>query len=74
MRGSVLVFGAYTLLWNVPRVVDISPRNAAPVHMLRPKIDIFLIGTGDTSVNVHPALYGYFARKGIAVEAMSTVC
>ena len=73
MRGSVLVFGAFTLLWNVPRVIDITPRLAAPVHMVRPKVDLFLIGTGEHTVNIHPALYGYFSRKGIAVEAMSTV-
>jgi len=38
MRGSVLVLPRYTLLWNVTRVVDIAPRNLAPLHMLKPRI------------------------------------
>lgn len=37
MRGSVIVFPHFTMLWNVQRVLDISPRNAAIVHMVKPK-------------------------------------
>lgn len=73
MRGSVLAFGNFSLLWNVTSVVDISPRSLSPVHMVLPKPDLLLIGTGPTYLNINPAVYGYLSRKGIAVEAMSTV-
>lgn len=73
MRGSVLVFKNYTLLWDVQRAADISPRNSAMVHMLRPKVDILLVGTGDYTVNLNPSLYAYFSRKGISIEAMPTM-
>ena len=73
MRGSVLVFKNFTLLWNVQRVLDVCPRNLAIAHMIRPRPDILLIGTGDRMENVNPSLYAYFSRKGIAVEALSTV-
>jgi uncharacterized protein len=71
MRGSVLVFKNFTMLWNVSNVVDISPRNTALIHVMRPKVDIFLIGTGDRMENINPSMYGYFQRKGISVEPMS---
>jgi len=37
MRGSVIVFKNFTLLWNVARPLDICPRNLAVVHMIRPR-------------------------------------
>lgn len=73
MRGSVLVFPNFTLLWNCTRVVDICPRNVAVVHMVRPKIDILFIGTGDRSENINPSLYAYFQRHGVSVEPMNNV-
>jgi uncharacterized protein len=38
MRGSILVFRKFTLLWNVQKAVDIAPRNAAIVHMVKPRV------------------------------------
>jgi uncharacterized protein len=73
MRGSVIVFDSFTLLWNVQRVAQIAPRNAAVVHMVRPKVELLLVGTGARMRNINPSLYGYFQRKGVAVEPMSTV-
>lgn len=73
MRGSVIVFKNYTLLWDVSRVEDIGPRQAAAVHMLRPKVDLLIIGTGEHTRNINPSLYAYFARKGVSVEVMSTM-
>lgn len=73
MRGSVIVFRNYTLLWNVTRVIDISPRNLAIAHMVRPRPELLLVGTGETADNINPALYAYMARRGISIEALSTV-
>lgn len=73
MRGSVICFNNLVLLWNVTRVEDISPRNLAPVHMIDPKPEILIIGTGREMRNVNPALFGYFSRKGISVEPMASV-
>jgi len=72
MRGSVLVFRNFTLLWNVQRAVDISPRNLAAVHIIKPHPEILVLGTGDSIVNVNPVLYPYLARKGVSLEVMST--
>ena len=73
MRGSVIVFGSFALLWNVRSVAEVAPRNTAVVHAVRPKVELLLIGAGDVSPNVNPSLYGYFQRRGVAVEPMSTV-
>lgn len=73
MRGSILAFNNFTLLWNCQHVVAITPRNLAAVHMIRPKPEVLIIGTGDDPVNVNPGLYNYFSRKGIAVEVMTNV-
>lgn len=37
LRGSVLVFRNFSLLWHVPRVLDVCPRNLAVIHMVRPR-------------------------------------
>lgn len=98
LRGSVIVFRNFSLLWNVQKAVDISPRNAAVVHMLEPRVgacpfsqplsspnqsalrhtassnaDLFIVGTGEKLLEINPSLYGYFSRKGVSVEPMSTV-
>ena len=73
MRGSVLVFDTFSLLWNVTRVLDVSPRTLAPVHMVNPRPHIVLLGTGETVQNVNPALFGYLSRKGISLEVLTTV-
>ena len=73
MRGSVLVFGTFALLWDAASPVDVCPRLLAPLHMVRPKPELVLIGTGRRTHHVNPAVYAYMARHGIAVESMSTV-
>jgi uncharacterized protein len=73
MRGSVLVFPHFTLLWNVTSMVDVCPRNAAVVHMVRPKPELLLLGTGEDMENINPSLFAYFQRRGVSVEPMSTV-
>lgn len=74
MRGSVVCLPKFTLLWDVQHVSDISPESLSPVLMLKePRIRILLIGTGKKMRNVNPALFGWFSRRGIAVEHMSTV-
>jgi NADH dehydrogenase [ubiquinone] 1 alpha subcomplex assembly factor 3 len=72
MRGSILAFPDFTLLWNVLRAVDVSPRALAPVHMIRPRTEILLVGTGARIENINPAVYGYMSRRGVAVEVLTT--
>ena len=84
MRGSVLCFPNFTLLWNVTSVRNISPRSIAPVHMIKPRVELCIIGATTRSKrgakglleeedeNVNPALFGYLSRKGVALEVMST--
>jgi hypothetical protein len=74
MRGSVLVFPTFTLLWDVARAVDITPRSISPVHMVSPKPEYLIIGAGtDTATHVNPALYAYLSRRGISLEVMDIV-
>lgn len=73
MRGSVLVFPRFTLLWDVLRVQDVAPRNMAVLHMVRPRVETVFVGTGAHMQNLNPSLYGYLSRHGIAIEPMSTV-
>ena len=74
MRGSVLVLPTFTLLWDVARPEDISPRSVAPLYMLNPKPEFLLIGAGvDTVTHVNPALYTFLSRKGISLEVMTIV-
>jgi uncharacterized protein len=83
MRGSVLCFPNFTLLWNVTSVRNISPRSIAPVHMIKPRVELCIIGVTSSKKgekgrmeeedeNVNPALFGYLSRKGVALEVMST--
>jgi len=83
MRGSVLCFPNFTLLWSPTRVRDVSPRSLAPVHMIRPKVELVLLGTGGFGAgaredeqrdceDVNPALFNYLSRKGVALESMPT--
>jgi uncharacterized protein len=48
MRGSVLCFPNFTLLWNVTSVRNISPRSIAPIHMIKPRVELCIIGTTST--------------------------
>jgi len=73
MRGSVLVFRHFTLLWNVQSALHVSPRSLAIAHMVKPRPELLIIGTGDSVAQVNPALFGYFSRKGISVEPLPTV-
>jgi uncharacterized protein len=73
LRGSVLVFGNFTLLWSVTDPVDVSPRSLSPLHMVHPKPELVLVGTGRATRHVNPAVYAYMARHGIAVEVLGTV-
>lgn len=74
MRGSVLVFPRYTLLWNVAKAVDVSPRSMAPFHMMNPKPELVIVGTGlGAYSNINPACYAYLSRKGISLEVMNIV-
>jgi len=74
MRGSVLVFPRYTLLWNVEKAVDVSPRSMAPFHMMNPKPELVIVGTGlGAYSNINPACYAYLSRKGISLEVMNIV-
>jgi uncharacterized protein len=74
MRGSVLCLPQFTLLWDVQHISDVSPESLSPVLMLRePRIRLLLIGTGSRMRNVNPMLFGWFSRRGIAVEHMATV-
>jgi uncharacterized protein len=73
-RGSVLALPRLSLLWDVQHVSDVSPESLSPVLMLRePRIRLLLVGTGSRMRNVNPALFGWFSRRGVAVEHMATV-
>eukprot|EP01138_Halocafeteria_seosinensis_P015258 gb/GECG01015573.1/.p1 GENE.gb/GECG01015573.1/~~gb/GECG01015573.1/.p1 ORF type:complete len:185 (+),score=13.02 gb/GECG01015573.1/:1-555(+) len=72
MRGSVLCFPNFTLLWDVGKVTEITPQNLSPILIVRPRIEMLLIGTGEEMKEVNPILFGHFARNGVAVEHMAS--
>ncbi|CAE7922429.1 ndufaf3, partial [Symbiodinium sp. KB8] len=72
MRGSVLCFPSFTLLWDVQQIADVTHESLSPVLMFAPRVRVLLIGTGEEMQNVNPLLYGHFSKQGVAVEHMSS--
>ncbi|XP_062329178.1 NADH dehydrogenase [ubiquinone] 1 alpha subcomplex assembly factor 3 [Osmerus eperlanus] len=72
------VFGPCALLppailqWNVGSHKDITVESVALFHMLEPRIEILVLGTGGRSERVDPKVLALMKAKGIAVEVQDT--
>ncbi len=72
-RGSVLALPSACFLWK-PRVVeDITPAALAPLLLVKPPIEILVVGTGQrVGRPLPPATVEFLAAKGVALELMDT--
>ncbi|KAM7422614.1 hypothetical protein PAMA_010583 [Pampus argenteus] len=73
------VFGPCALLppailqWNVGSYKDITEESVSLFHMLEPRIEIIVLGTGARLEQINPSVLALLRSKGIAVEVQDTV-
>jgi len=76
LRGSVICFPTFSLLWKVNHIANITPESLVPILIpKRPRIEFLIIGSGPSHgviKNINPEIYDFFSRRGVAVEAMAT--
>ncbi|XP_029006393.2 NADH dehydrogenase [ubiquinone] 1 alpha subcomplex assembly factor 3 [Betta splendens] len=72
------VFGPCALLppailqWNVGSYKDITEESVSLFHMLEPRIEILVLGTGARLERINPSVLALLRSKGIAVEVQDT--
>ncbi|KAF0034910.1 hypothetical protein F2P81_012668 [Scophthalmus maximus] len=72
------VFGPCALLppailqWNVGSYKDITEESVSLFHMLVPRIEILVLGTGARLERIDPSVLALLKSKGIAVEVQDT--
>ncbi|TNM88870.1 hypothetical protein fugu_005124 [Takifugu bimaculatus] len=72
------VFGPCALLppailqWKVGTYKDITEESLSLFHMLEPKIEILVLGTGAKVERINPTVLAMLKKKGIAVEIQDT--
>uniref|UniRef100_H3DB05 NADH dehydrogenase [ubiquinone] 1 alpha subcomplex assembly factor 3 n=1 Tax=Tetraodon nigroviridis TaxID=99883 RepID=H3DB05_TETNG len=72
------VFGPCALLppailqWNVGTHKDITEESVSLFHMLEPKLEILVLGTGAKLERINPSVLSLLKKKGIAVEIQDT--
>lgn len=70
--GPCVLFPRVILQWNVGSYKDISEESLALFHMLEPRIEILVLGTGDKVQRLDPAVLKFMRQKGVAVEVQDT--
>ncbi|KAJ4919600.1 hypothetical protein JOQ06_027682 [Pogonophryne albipinna] len=60
------------LQWKVGTHKDITEESVSLFHMLEPRIEILVLGTGSRTERIDPSVLALFKRKGIAVEVQDT--
>eukprot|EP00008_Paramoeba_atlantica_P012409 CAMPEP_0201480196 /NCGR_PEP_ID=MMETSP0151_2-20130828/4733_1 /ASSEMBLY_ACC=CAM_ASM_000257 /TAXON_ID=200890 /ORGANISM="Paramoeba atlantica, Strain 621/1 / CCAP 1560/9" /LENGTH=150 /DNA_ID=CAMNT_0047861977 /DNA_START=128 /DNA_END=580 /DNA_ORIENTATION=+ len=72
--GPQLLFPTIALHWNVPSLPEATIDDFQPVVDMFPKIDILIIGTGETmaSSQFDTSITQYLKNQKIAVEPMAT--
>uniref|UniRef100_A0A8C5QJU9 NADH dehydrogenase [ubiquinone] 1 alpha subcomplex assembly factor 3 n=2 Tax=Leptobrachium leishanense TaxID=445787 RepID=A0A8C5QJU9_9ANUR len=70
--GPCAVVPKAILQWNVGSYKDISMESLALFHMIVPKIEILVVGTGDRVERLHPSILKAMREKGVAVEVQDT--
>ncbi|XP_056129694.1 NADH dehydrogenase [ubiquinone] 1 alpha subcomplex assembly factor 3 isoform X2 [Lampris incognitus] len=72
------VFGPCALLppailqWNVGSFKDITEESVSLFHMLEPRIEILVLGTGARTERIKAEVLALLKKKGIAVEVQDT--
>ncbi|XP_069559369.1 NADH dehydrogenase [ubiquinone] 1 alpha subcomplex assembly factor 3 [Brachyistius frenatus] len=70
--GPCAVLPPAILQWNVGTFKDITEESVSLFHMVEPKIEILVLGTGSRLERIDPAVLALLKRKGIAVEVQDT--
>ncbi|XP_054472493.1 NADH dehydrogenase [ubiquinone] 1 alpha subcomplex assembly factor 3 [Anoplopoma fimbria] len=70
--GPCAVLPPAILQWNVGSYEDISEESVSLFHMLEPRIEILVLGTGARVERINPSVLALLKRKGIAVEVQDT--
>merc|ERR1712086_809070 len=74
MRGSVLVFPNFTVLWDVWDIQEVTIESLSPILVSRPEIDVLVIGCGERLThNIDPEVTKYFRKQGVVIELMNSV-
>ncbi|XP_049894860.1 NADH dehydrogenase [ubiquinone] 1 alpha subcomplex assembly factor 3 [Epinephelus moara] len=70
--GPCAVLPPAILQWNVGSYKDITEESVSLFHMLEPRIEILVLGTGARVERIDPSVLALLKRKGIAVEVQDT--
>ncbi|GBL80903.1 NADH dehydrogenase [ubiquinone] 1 alpha subcomplex assembly factor 3 [Araneus ventricosus] len=70
--GPVAAFPRTVLQWNVPSVEYMTVESLSLFAVLEPKLDIFILGTGDKLTLPKPEVIEFLKSKKIAVEILPT--
>ncbi|XP_029287177.1 NADH dehydrogenase [ubiquinone] 1 alpha subcomplex assembly factor 3 [Cottoperca gobio] len=70
--GPCAVLPPAILQWNVGSYKDITEESVSLFHMLEPRIEILVLGTGARVERINPSVLALLKRKGIAVEVQDT--
>ncbi|KAM3914643.1 NADH dehydrogenase [ubiquinone] 1 alpha subcomplex assembly factor 3 isoform 1-T2 [Leptodactylus fuscus] len=70
--GPCAVLPRSILQWNVGSHKDISLESLSLFHLLVPKIEILVLGTGDRVERLDPTISRIMRQKGVAIEVQDT--
>ncbi|XP_078104687.1 NADH dehydrogenase [ubiquinone] 1 alpha subcomplex assembly factor 3 [Sander vitreus] len=70
--GPCAVLPPAILQWKVGSHKDITEESVSLFHMLEPRIEILVLGTGARVERINPSVLALLKRKGIAVEVQDT--
>ncbi|KAG7244572.1 hypothetical protein INR49_029591 [Caranx melampygus] len=70
--GPCAVLPPAILQWNVGSYKDITEESVSLFHMLEPRIEILVLGTGARLERIDPSVLTLLKRKGISVEVQDT--
>ncbi|XP_056093902.1 NADH dehydrogenase [ubiquinone] 1 alpha subcomplex assembly factor 3 [Rhinichthys klamathensis goyatoka] len=60
------------LQWNVGHHTDITAESLSLFHLLEPRIEVLVLGTGARTERLDPSVLDFLRKKGIAVEVQDT--
>ncbi|KAG7261904.1 hypothetical protein CRUP_026433 [Coryphaenoides rupestris] len=70
--GPCAVLPPAILQWNVGSHKDISEESVSLFHLLEPRIEILILGTGARVERINPKVLALLRSKGISVEVQDT--
>jgi len=71
-RGSILCLPSGIWAWAAVTAADITAESLGRAVEEAARIEVFLIGTGETHVHLDPALLRFLRESGLRVDVMAT--